>query len=340
MNIINFIDLGFLIILLLFLNFILSKSNFLLDIPSYSSHKIENNQKIVLSGGLFIFLSLVYFQITKNLSIEIIYLLFLILILGILSDKNILKSPLKRLIFQLFIIIFVIAIFKIQIFSTRIIFIDNLLSNYYFNTIFTVSCLLVLINGSNFIDGLNGLSCGYFFLVCLSIILLDDTSELKLSYLENFHYLIPILFVFIFFNILNKNFMGDNGIYFLSAFLGIEIIRFSNFNLGNISPIYVASILWYPAFENLFSIARRLYKKREISDPDNLHLHTVIYYKIKNKFNFKLSNNLASFIILIYCVPGFLLSNTYHNNSSALSIIILFNTLVYLISYSIFKNEK
>ena len=66
---------------------------------SYSSHKIENNQKIVLSGGLFIFLSLVYFQITKNLSIEIIYLLFLILILGILSDKNILKSPLKRLIY-------------------------------------------------------------------------------------------------------------------------------------------------------------------------------------------------------------------------------------------------
>lgn len=340
MNTINFFDFGFLVILLLFLNVILGKSSFLLDTPSYSNHKIENNKKVVLSGGFFILLSLLYFKITKDISVEIIYLLSLILFLGILSDKNILKSPLKRLIFQLFIITFVIILFKIQISSTRIIFIDNLLSNYYFNVIFTLSCLLVLINGSNFIDGLNGLSCGYFFLVCLSILFLNSLTEIQLIYLENFYYIIPILFIFIFFNILNKNFMGDNGIYFLSAFLGIEIINFSNQNLSNISPIYIVSVLWYPAFENLFSILRRLHKKTEISDPDSLHLHTLIYYKIKKKFNFKFSNNLASFIILFYCIIGFLLSNIYHNNSSILSIIILFNILIYLISYLFFKNEK
>ena len=133
MNTINFFDFGFLVILLLFLNVILGKSSFLLDTPSYSNHKIENNKKVVLSGGFFILLSLLYFKITKDISVEIIYLLSLILFLGILSDKNILKSPLKRLIFQLFIITFVIILFKIQISSTRIIFIDNLLSNYYFN---------------------------------------------------------------------------------------------------------------------------------------------------------------------------------------------------------------
>lgn len=340
MNIINFFDVSFLIFLLLFLNFILGKNSLLLDNPSYSNHKIENNNKTVLSGGFFIFFSLVYFNITKNINIEIIYLLFSILILGVLSDKNILKSPLKRLLFQLIIIIFVIVIFKIQISNTKIFFIDNLLSNYYFNILFTISCLLVLINGSNFIDGLNGLSCGYFLLVCLFIIFLNPSIGIKLTYLENFYYLIPILFIFIFFNFLNKNFMGDNGIYFLSAFLGIELIKFANFNFNYISPIYIVSILWYPAFENLFSILRRLHKKSEVSDPDNFHLHTLIYYKIKNKFNFKFSNNLASFIILLYCVLGFSLSNFYHYNSSILSIIIVFNILIYLIFYLVFKNEK
>jgi len=340
MNIINLFDLSFLIFLLLSVNFILGKNRLLLDIPSYSNHKIENNKKTVLSGGFFIFFSLVYFNITKNINVEIIYILFLILILGLLSDKNILKSPLKRLIFQLIIMIFVVVIFKIQISNTRLFFIDNLLSNYYFNIIFTISCLLVLINGSNFIDGLNGLSCGYFFLVCLSIILLNPANGIQLIYLENFYYLIPILFIFIFFNILNKNFMGDNGIYFLSAFLGVELINFANLNFNYISPIYIVSILWYPAFENLFSILRRLYKKSEVSDPDTLHLHTLIYYKIKNKFNFKFSNNLASVIILLYCVVGFWLSNAFYYESSILSIILLFNILVYLISYLFFKNEK
>ena len=73
---------GFLVILLLFLNVILGKSSFLLDTPSYSNHKIENNKKVVLSGGFFILLSLLYFKITKDISVEIIYLLSLILFLS------------------------------------------------------------------------------------------------------------------------------------------------------------------------------------------------------------------------------------------------------------------
>ena len=44
----------------------------------------------------------------------------------------------------------------------------------FFGIIFTASCLLVLINGANFIDGLNGLCSGYFFLVsCAKIYLLN-----------------------------------------------------------------------------------------------------------------------------------------------------------------------
>ena len=47
-----------------------------------------------------------------------------------------------------------------------------------------------------------------------------------------------------------------------------------DFNLKpNLSPYFFAVLLWYPAYENLFSILRRLKRKQTISKPDNLHLH-------------------------------------------------------------------
>ena len=50
-----------------------------------------------------------------------------------------------------------------QINDLRNDYLNNLISNNYFSLFFTIFCLLVLINGSNFIDGLDGLNLGYFF---------------------------------------------------------------------------------------------------------------------------------------------------------------------------------
>ena len=58
-----------------------------------------------------------------------------------------------------------IYLYEIQIVSTKIIFLDYLLSNFYFSLIFTTFCLIILMNGSNFIDGLNGLLIGYFLII-------------------------------------------------------------------------------------------------------------------------------------------------------------------------------
>ena len=48
-------------------------------------------------------------------------------------------------------------------------FLNSLLENTYFKYFFPVFCLLILINGSNFIDGLNGLMLGYFSSIILLI---------------------------------------------------------------------------------------------------------------------------------------------------------------------------
>ena len=326
-------DILFLILFLIVINQLLKIKDFLIDKPNFSNHKIESNDKIALSGGLFFFLGITYFNIKYNLGIQIIYFFLPLLILGYLSDINIVESPKIRFLAQVFILLFVIFLFKIEIQTSRIIYLDYLLSGFYFNLFFTTFCLLVLINGSNLMDGLNGLSSGYYLILLLSTLFLETEYAMPLIGIDLFHYFSLLLSVFLIFNFLNKNFMGDNGIYFISAIIGYYLIELSNLNIKQISPIYIVSILWYPAFENLFSIIRRTYGKSTITGPDKFHLHALLYKKLNVKYNSLLANNISSVIILLFCVPGFVLSNLFHYQSFILGTIIFFNVFFYLNVY-------
>ena len=87
----------------------------------------------------------------------IIFLFFslLILTLGIISDLKLMKSAKKRLIFQFIIVLIFVISNDIQIVNTRVDLLEKLISNNYINYIFVCFCVLIVINGSNFFDGLN-----------------------------------------------------------------------------------------------------------------------------------------------------------------------------------------
>ena len=337
---ISLLDLVFCTLSLVFINYLLNFKSFLIDRPTSSKHKILNKKNIALSGGSFLFLCLLYYNIKNNLNSELIYFLSSLIILGFFSDKNIINSPKVRIITQIIIFLIIIYNFDISINFSRINYLDFLLSNNYFNKFFTIFCLLILVNGSNFIDGLNGLSTGYFLIILISILGLKPVDGLFTMNIQFFYFLIIILTIFILFNFFEKNYMGDNGIYFLSALIGIEMITFSNSNVFYISPFYIVSLLWLPAFENLFSIIRRIYKKTNVSEPDNNHLHALLFKRILKKNKKTHANNMASIFILICCLPGFILSNIYHNQSLILGIIISINISVYLTSFYLLRNEK
>ena len=77
---------------------------------------------------------------------------------------------------------------------------------------------MTLLNGSNFIDGVNGFLTSYFLLVIFSIILIGPFSDLALVNYEYLKlYLIPMV-CFLILNLLNKNFLGDSGSYFYQFF--------------------------------------------------------------------------------------------------------------------------
>ena len=119
------------------------------------------------------------------------------------------------------------------------------------------------------------------------------------------------------------------------------MLFFSRNNL--ISPYFIAVLLWYPAFENLFSILKRLFFKRKSYLPDNTHLHHKIFVFLSNKINLtknKLST-ITGMLINFYNFFIFLLASQNIYSTKFQVIIILFNIFIYLfIYYLLFKNVK
>ena len=319
----------------LFTYLLFKKFNLFIDNTTFSIHKkigSENNSPIVM-GGIYIFLiSLVNFS-ANSLETNLVFLL--ILILGLMSDNNILTNTKLRFFLQLFLVLSLVLINNLKIDDLRIIFLNELLDNYLVNIFFTTFCLMVLINGSNFIDGLNGLLCGYYIMITGSIIFIGlynfeinffDQNIIEIIFFSLLIFLIPNLF--------GKVYLGDGGSYLISTIIGYHLIKFYFIN-NNISPYYISLLLWYPAFENLFSLLRRVITKKDISNPDNRHLHQIIFIYLKKRSLFlkRNLNSISSAIILLFNLPGFVLANIYYDESLILGIVLISNFVMYCVIY-------
>tara|TARA_B100000902_G_C27262291_1_gene891511 strand:- start:911 stop:1510 length:600 start_codon:yes stop_codon:yes gene_type:complete len=199
---------------------------------------------------------------------------------------------------------------------------------------------MVLINGFNLIDGTNCLCTLNLLIVSIFLFLL--INNLNIDYMINeSKILIIALSIFVLFNFFGKNFLGDGAVYGLSFVLGYILLKISIIN-NNISPYFIANLLWYPAFENLFSILRRNFSNMNNYLPDNEHLHQLIFkfYKKKKiiKKDFLLSSMIGICINLILFVNysiGFL----YYNHTITQVVLIAGGIFLYLIFYYSFKKN-
>ena len=278
-----------------------------------------------------------------NISINDYFFLFfsfLILLLGMSSDNNLLQSPRLRLFLQSLILLIFIYFSNLEITDLRSDYLDKFLSNYYFKLFFTTFCLLTLINGSNFIDGLDGLNLGYFFLIIIVIFSLDNSLVIDVNEKQiiTIFYIVSFLFLL---NIFNYLYLGDSGSYLIGFIFGIFLIDL-NFNNYFISPYFIALLLWYPAFENLFSIIRKKVINKDPFNPDNYHFHQLLFLyfkKRKNKFISKFPNILSSISILTYNFIIFLVGMNYVSQTKILLVLISINILLYLTLYAVFKTK-
>ena len=284
------------LLLVTLLALICKKKGILLNYSGDVHQSFSNKKNIPQTGGLFILIPIVFFlnDLLINIFMISIYLI------GFFSDRKILVSAKKRFLIQCLLILLFVTVFDVKINSSRIELFDVFLNNKFFAIFFSTFCLLILINGSNFIDGLNGL------LISFSIIILFMLT--KFNFIDNsiisdqsIHLILFILLLLLLLNIFNVLMLGDSGAYLLGFFIGFLIISSHRSN-PDISPYFFISLIWYPCFENLFSILRKLNREFSPLKPDSKHLHQLVLFFLTKKFDLKLilSNNLSSGIICFF----------------------------------------
>ena len=329
------------ILLIIFLNSLFLKKKFLVDKKQLIHKSFTSKDLVPISGGFLILFNLLLFN--SNYRAKIFFIG--IFSLGILSDLLIIEKPLKKFFIQFFIVVTFLLLLNISILSTKVFFIDFFIKNKLFALLFSAFCLLILINGSNFLDGINTLVCGYYIIIVLVILYIGHYNKINYNFLEFYYLLISLLVIFLF-NFFSKTYLGDSGTFLLSFLVGYQLINLCNINLSltkYISPIFILLLLWYPAFENLFSIIRKTLSKSNASKPDNLHLHHLLfsYLKIKIK-NKKIINSLTGTILNFYNFIIFFIGAQFYNKTNFLVILVIINISVYVITYFslLRKNQK
>ena len=197
---------------------------------------------------------------------------------------------------------------------------------------FLLLAIGLLINATNYIDGIDGLLLT-FFLSCLLyyIFLIDDIETIKLlkffaiaSFLNLILNLLPSKNKF-------KVFSGDSGSLFIGFF--ISFITIELYNSFEIHPAILIWPLWYPVYDFLFVSINRLINKKSIYEADNTHLHHIIY----KKFN---GNRILPIILFLLInssiiILGYKISEV--SKLLSLSIFILGFTLFFIVRFSTIK---
>jgi UDP-N-acetylmuramyl pentapeptide phosphotransferase/UDP-N-acetylglucosamine-1-phosphate transferase len=245
-----------------------------------------------------------------------------------------------RFIIQTLIVFGVVYFSSITVPETKIIFLDQLLANNTFRIFFSIFCILIVINGCNFIDGVNTLLIGYCLIISLSLYYLE-LNGIEISQIIDFYNLIPVLIVLFILNFFNKLYLGDGGSYFLGLLFALCLINTYQIN-DNISPYFIVCLLWYPAFENFFSILRKKKLSRSPLEPDTNHLHQIIFLYLKKTFNIKsvYLNTVTGMIINFYNLICVAIATQFYNHTIIQILIITFNIIVYIFLYRklLYKN--
>lgn len=333
----DFIYLLFIIPLFFLLRKLCYVKNFLLDDKSLPHKSKFSNKSVPLLGGVLILISFLFIFEISNYYLLIFFSGFFFL--GLSADLNYLKSPFARFFFQFLILFLFLIYFQFQLSSTKIVILDYLINYRVLNIFFCIFCLMVLINGSNFIDGINTFLLANYLIIFLSLLLLPASLTIDYLILKK---VIFVLFIIYILNAFELLYLGDNGSYFLSIFAGIFLIDFYNNNNLFVSPFFIILLLWYPCFELLFTISRRLLKKKSSFFPDNLHLHYLLATFFKNRFNLKKKSCdiFTSLSVGIYNYLIFYYSINFISRTINLITIILINILLYSVIYVILKNLK
>ena len=240
-----------------------------------------------------------------------------VLLLGLLDDLYFKISPIYRLLGASISSILAILLLKTWLNRVDIFFVDQIFLLSPFAILFTIFATTGVSHAFNLIDGLNGLSLGIslatsFFLTVIAWITAD-----MLIVLLCLVFFLSTLGLFLLNFPWGKIFLGDGGAYFQGHCLSWIAILLMARN-PEITAWSILLIFFWPVVETVFSIYRRLHKKRSASVADREHFHQLVFDKIrmfkffKNSSNF--ANSFSTFLILPLFILPSLLALIFYND--------------------------
>lgn len=291
-------------------------------------------------GGLGIFLGCFFLMINKEIGLFLMLASVPAFVSGFLEDLFAKISPGRRLIIML--VSAVMAIYLLGIVVTDFTFFEVPLE---IGVIITIVAIIGMINGTNLIDGINGLSSGIAIIIFTTYFFASRlVGDLDLEFISAIC-VMTLLGFFLFNYPKGKIFLGDGGAYFIGFMLAVVAIllqknhaEITPENHNIISPWFILCTLIHPVWEVMFSFFRKaVIEKESPFKPDPYHIHQFVFIYLAKK-----NNPRTTMIILPFVLICNMIALQFHDNHIALVILafgyIALYTTVYLVLYK--KHQK
>ena len=283
------------------------------NIPLIGGIILAFNIVLIFLLNFFLDVKLITINISIKHSISILFFLIAFFFLGLFDDRFGIKPERKIILSILFSIIVLSVNDNLLITDLNFSFYKNKLYLNDFSYLFTIFCIIILINAINFYDGINGQSI-IFFIICFSY--LAYSSPALIFYLS----IILILAFILFLNLSGKLFMGDSGIYLAGSILIISLI----YEYNQIKSIMYADaiflLLLIPGYDLVRLSVTRILNGKNAFYGDRNHIHHLLL----NKFSLMKTNII---LVLLSVIPILLFTFVKLN----FFIVLIFITITYIL---------
>jgi UDP-GlcNAc:undecaprenyl-phosphate/decaprenyl-phosphate GlcNAc-1-phosphate transferase len=309
------------------------------SLKAYHSKQRLHQDEVPRIGGLIIYLFLIMtacFAFDSQLLNIILISAIPIIFIGAKEDLFHNTSPSLRLISMVLSASLFIYLLPTSLPEIHFPLLNQVLSFSFMKEIFFIFSILVIINGNNLIDGVNG------SMALTNIVQLCVLALLALTINDNyiaqtcFILLIPLVIFFIFNFPFGKIFSGDTGAYFYGFSISASVI----YLFGKYDQLFswnAVLILIYPSIELLFSfIRKKMFENKSPFTPDAKHLHSLVFRHLSKRLKLKNNSFVAIYLLPLIAVP--FLVYLYFDDIYSIIFSIFLIVLIYILMYLYFLN--
>lgn len=312
-----------------------------LRLKKYNQAQRVHKEEVPRVGGVIIYILLCILMINGSLQSSFISAVLVsstpLVLISLKEDFFYNTKPVSRLILMLLSCLLFFYIYPFNLPSVDFPYLGSLINFFPISILFFSFSVLVIMNGMNLIDGMNGLLGITLLSQIFSLYLLVTLQQNQDTQLELIILGVMVI-IFLLFNFpFGKIFFGDAGAYFFGFVLSMYVVVYFGKNT-EISSWKAVLLFFYPALELLFSFVRKkIFEKKSPFTADPKHLHSLIFNYINHKKADKLNNSLVTLILLPFAiVPP--IASFYINNIIYILLALFLLTTLYVLLYIYLNN--